>query len=102
MRKGLVPLTVAMATLYLTLSVSAIACLFAHESQPRATHHHTNGVTHSSLCAWACHANVTADVSPATSLAQPLHLVARGGATHVEHPADVTFSRFASRGPPLL
>ncbi len=102
MRKGLIPLTVAMATLYLTLSVSAIACLFAHESQPRAAHHHTSGVTHSSLCAWACHANVTADVSPTTSSAPPLHRVARGGAIHVEHPADVAFSRFASRGPPLL
>ena len=32
MRKCFVPLALALATLYLTLSVSAVACLFAHGS----------------------------------------------------------------------
>ena len=41
MRKCFVPLALAIATLYLTLSVGAVACLFAHESQPRSAHHHT-------------------------------------------------------------
>jgi len=76
MRKCFVPLALAIATLYLTLSVSAAACLVAHESQPRSAHHHTAGVTHSSLCAWACHANPTVDLPATTPQAQPLHLVA--------------------------
>ena len=102
MRKCFVPLALAIATLYLTLSVSALACLFAHESQPGPAHHHTGGVTHSSLCAWACHANLTADVPPAIPSAQPLHIVAMGGSVNVERPAHDVSDGFSSRGPPLL
>ena len=76
MRKGFVLLALAIATLYLTLSVSAMACLFAHQGHPRSPHHHTGGVTHSSLCAWACHANPTVDLPATTPQAQPLQLVA--------------------------
>jgi hypothetical protein len=76
MRKCFVPLALSLATLYLTLSVSAMACLFAHESLPRSAHHHTGGMTHSSLCAWACHANPTVDLPAATPQTQPLYLVA--------------------------
>jgi uncharacterized protein YceK len=76
MRKCFVPLALAVATLYLTLSVSAVACLFAHEGQPRSAHHHTGGVTHSSLCAWACHANPTVDLPATAPQTQPLHFVA--------------------------
>jgi hypothetical protein len=76
MRKCFVPLALAIATLYLTLSVSAVACLFAHESQPRSAHHHTGGAAHSSLCAWACHANPTVDLPATSPQTQPLHLVA--------------------------
>ena len=76
MRKCFVPMVLVIAGLYLTLSASAMACLFAHGSQPRSVHHHTNGVTHSSLCAWACHANPTVDLPAGTSQTQPLHLVA--------------------------
>lgn len=76
MRKCFIPLALAVATLYLTLSVSAVACLFAHESQPRSAHHHTGGVTHSSLCSWACHANPTVDLPSTTLQMQPLHFLA--------------------------
>ncbi len=76
MRKCFVPLALAIAALYLTLSISAVPCLFAHESQPRSAHHHTGGVTHSSLCAWACHANPTVDLPATTPQTQPLHSVA--------------------------
>jgi hypothetical protein len=75
MRKGVVPLALAMAMLYLTLSVSAVACLFSHESRPRSTHHHTGGTAHSSLCAWACHANPTVDLPATTPQMQPFQLV---------------------------
>jgi len=75
MRRCFAPLALAIAALYLTLSVSAVACLFAHESQPRSIHHHTGGATHSSLCAWACHANPTIDLPATTPQAQLLRLV---------------------------
>jgi hypothetical protein len=75
MKKCFVPLALAIATLYLTLSVSAVACLFAHESQPGSAHHHKGGVTHSSLCSWACHANPTVDLPATTTQTQPIYLV---------------------------
>ena len=70
MKKCFVPLALAIATLYLTLSVSAAACLFAHEGQSGSTHHHTGGATQSSLCAWACHANSTIDLTATISQTQ--------------------------------
>lgn len=76
MRKWALPLALLTATVYLTLSVSAAACLFAHQSQPRSAHHHTGGVTHSSLCAWACQGNLTVDLPTASLQAQPLQFVA--------------------------
>jgi len=58
-------LALALAVVYLTLSVSAAACLFSHQSTSqnpsRTTHHHSGSAVHSSLCAWACHANPTVD-----------------------------------------
>jgi len=75
MRKCFVPLALAIATLYLTLSVGAVACLFAHESESRSSHHHTGGTTQSSLCAWACDANPTVDLPAPTPQTQPLHFV---------------------------
>jgi hypothetical protein len=75
MRKCFVPLILTIATLYLTLSVSAVACLFAHESLPGSTHHHKGGVTQSALCAWACHANPTVDLAATIPQMQPFHLV---------------------------
>jgi hypothetical protein len=75
MRKCFVPTALLLATLYLTLSVGAVACLFAHENTSRASHHHTGGTTQSSLCAWACDANPTVDLPPPTPQTQPLHLV---------------------------
>ena len=102
MRKRVVPLALAVATLYLTLSVSAMACFFTHENQPHAAHSHPSGVTHSSLCAWACSANVTVDVPPAIPSAQLFRLVVMGGAVHEARPADFRVDGFPSRGPPLL
>jgi hypothetical protein len=75
MRKCFAPFSLAIATLYLTLSVGAVACLFAHESESRSSHHHTGGTTQSSLCAWACDANPTVDLPTLTPQTQPLHLV---------------------------
>ena len=75
MRKCFAPTALLLATLYLTLSVGAMACLFAHESTSRSSHHHTGGTTQSSLCAWACDVNPTVDLHPPTPQTQPLRLV---------------------------
>jgi len=75
MKKCFAPLALAIATLYLTLSVSAVACLFAHESQPNSAHHHTSGATQSSLCAWACHANPTVDLAATMPQLKPFQFV---------------------------
>lgn len=76
MKKCFVPLALAIATLYLTLSVSAVTCLFAHESRPGSAHQHTGGATQSSLCSWACHANPTVDLPASTPPTQLFHLMA--------------------------
>jgi len=73
MKKWALPLALA-TVVYLTLSVSAAACLFTHEAQPRSTHHHSSGATHSLLCAWACQANQPADGPSAGPDSQPLVL----------------------------
>ena len=75
MRKAFVPLAMTLATLYLALSVGAVTCLFAHESESRSSHHHTDGATQSSLCAWACDLNPTVDLPAPTPQTQSLHLV---------------------------
>lgn len=67
----MLPLALATAMVYLTLSVSAAACLFSHQSTSQNpssnAHHHAGSTVHSSLCAWACHANPTVDL-PSTAL----------------------------------
>ena len=75
MRKGFVPFALAIAALYLTLSVIAVTCLFAHESRSGSAHHHAGGAMHSPLCAWACDANPTVDLPTPTPQTQPLHLL---------------------------
>ena len=68
------PLALATVVVYLTLSFSAAACLFTHQAQPRSTHHHTGGGTHSLLCAWACQANQPVDGPSTAPDSQPLAL----------------------------
>ena len=76
----MLPLALATAVVYLTLSVSAAACLFSHQSTsqhaPRTAHHHTGNTVHSSLCAWACHANPTVDLPSTGPQAQAPHVFA--------------------------
>ena len=76
MKRWTLPLALATAAVYLTLSFSAAACLFTHQAQPRSTHHHSGGATHSLLCAWACQANQPADGPFAAPDSQPLALAA--------------------------
>lgn len=58
MRRGLVPLAVGMAALYLALAVGAAGCFSTPFEQPHTGHHQTH-VPHSAFCAWACQANPT-------------------------------------------
>lgn len=76
MKRWTLTLALATAAVYLTLAVSAAACLFTHQAQPRSTHHHTGGAAHSLLCAWACQANQPVDGPAATPDSQPLALAA--------------------------
>jgi hypothetical protein len=75
MKKWTLPLALATAAVYLTLSVSAATCLFTHQAPPHSTHHHSGEVTHSLLCAWACQANQPVDGPIARPDSQPLTLV---------------------------
>ncbi len=100
MRKSVAPLALILTALYLTLSVSAVACLFAHEGQQRSTHHHTGGATHSSLCAWACDTNPTVDLLAASSQTQSLHLVTILEPVTSSAPSLLSQQSAQSRAPP--
>ena len=76
MKRWTIPLALATVVVYLTLSFSAAACLFTHQAQPRSTHHHSGGATHSLLCAWACQANQPVDGPSTVPDSQPLALAA--------------------------
>lgn len=100
MRTCFAPFSLAIATLYLTLSVSAVACLFAHESEPRSSHHHTGGMTQSSLCAWACNASPTVDLPATAPQTQPLHLVSTLLFVDSSAPSFLSQQSAQSRAPP--
>lgn len=76
MHSRILPLALATAMVYLTLSFSAVACLFSHQTTSRTTHQHTESSVHSSLCAWACHANPTVDLPPTAPQADTLRVFA--------------------------
>jgi hypothetical protein len=94
------PLALATAVVYLTLSLSAAACLFTHQAQPRSTHHHSGGATHSLLCAWACQANQPVDGPSAAPDSQPLALAALFLLVASIRPSLFVPYRAQSRAPP--
>lgn len=100
MKKWTLPLALAAVVVYLTLSVSAAACLFTHQAQPRSTHHHSSGVTHSPLCAWACQANQPVDGPSAAPDSQPLALAALFLVVASLRPSLVFLYLAQSRAPP--
>jgi hypothetical protein len=100
MKRWTLPLALVTAAVYLTLSFSAAACLFAHQAQPGSTHHHTGGATHSLLCAWACQANQPADGPSAAPDSQPLALAALFLLVGVIRPSLFLTSLARSRAPP--
>lgn len=102
MKKWTLPLALATVVVYLTLSVSAAACLFTHQAQPRSTHHHSNssGATHSLLCAWACQANQPVDSPSAAPDSQPLALAALFLLVRSIRPSLCLTALAQSRAPP--
>jgi hypothetical protein len=69
MRKWAGPLAGLIATLHLTLSVSAPVCFLTNPTSSHSSHHHhdKSGVAHSALCLWVCQAHPTVNV-PGTML----------------------------------
>ena len=100
MKKWTFPLALATVAVYLTLSVSAAACLFAHQTTSSTTHHHTGSPVHSSLCAWACQANQPADGLSAAPDSQPLALAALLLLVASLRPSLFLTSLARSRAPP--
>lgn len=70
MKRWFAPCIVGMVLLYAALSVSAAGCLILQTEGPGHTHaHHApSHSTHSSLCAWSCHANPTESIYAAVPL----------------------------------
>jgi hypothetical protein len=100
MKRWTLPLALATVVVYLTLSVSAAACLFTHQAQPRSTHHHSGGATHSLLCAWACQANQPVDGPSAAPDSQPLALATLLVLVASIRPSLFLTSPAQSRAPP--
>lgn len=100
MKRWTIPLALATAAVYLTLSFSAAACLFSHQTTSRTTHHHTDSPVHSSLCAWACQANQSVDGPSAAPDSQPLNLAALLLLVGAIRPSPFFTSLAHSRAPP--
>lgn len=100
MKRWTLPLALATVVVYLTLSVSAAACLFTHQAQPRSTHHHSGGATHSLLCAWACQANQPVDGPSAVPDSRPLALAELLLVVGALRPSLFLTSPAQSRAPP--
>ena len=100
MKRWTLPLALATAMVYLTLSIGAAACLFSHQSTSRSAHHHTGGAVHSSLCAWACHANPTVDLPSTAPQSQPLRLILLLLLVGFALPTLLTQQQAQSRAPP--
>ncbi len=100
MKKWALPLALATAVVYLTLSISAAACHLTHVSQSRAAHHHSDGAPHSSLCAWACQTNQTVDLPFVPPQSQPLILVALLLLLVAVGPSQLVQQSRQSRAPP--
>ena len=54
MGDGRSAVAVAVAGMYLALSIAASTCLFLHSPAHHSESHHSESGTHSPLCAWAC------------------------------------------------
>jgi hypothetical protein len=73
----------AVAGMYLALSLAASTCLLLHSTTHHSDSHHSGSDTQSSLCAWACQvtsegglvASAPADTSDLVSLAPEVFLV---------------------------
>ena len=102
MKKWVLPFALITAVVYVTLSVSAAACLFAHQNQARTTHHHTGSATHSSLCAWACQANQTIDLPATVPHVQPYLLIALLPSVESSTPSLFAQHAASSRASPQL
>ncbi|MCC6141528.1 MAG: hypothetical protein IT389_13040 [Nitrospira sp.] len=76
MQSRMLPLALATAAVYLTLSFSAASCLFSHRTTSSTTHPHSGSQAHSSLCAWACQANPTVDLPSIAPQSEPLRAMA--------------------------
>lgn len=100
MKKWTLSLALATAAVYLVLAVSAAACLFTHQAQPRSTHHHTGGATHSLLCAWACQANQPVEGPSVTPHSQPLAVVVLLLLVSAVRPVSCFTCLASSRAPP--
>ncbi|MGD9727120.1 MAG: hypothetical protein AB7G68_13665 [Nitrospiraceae bacterium] len=101
MRKSLAGSALLLAVAYLSLSIGPMICSIEVPDRHAAGHHHGGSLSHSSFCAWACHANPAVGLAAAGFPSQS-HIAV--GALQVKS-AVVLPSRSdqlsVSRGPPL-
>ena len=100
MKKWAVTFALVTALVYITLSISAAACLFTQQSHARTAHHHTAGGTHSPLCAWACQANQTVELLAPSTQPHLLRLVTMLLFISAVVPSILAYQSALSRAPP--
>ncbi|WP_447599686.1 hypothetical protein [Nitrospira sp. Nam80] len=57
MRKSFFGMALLLVAAYLALSIAPMVCPIDVPDRHAAGHHHGGSLSHSSFCAWACHAN---------------------------------------------
>jgi hypothetical protein len=99
-RKSFFGMALLLVAAYLSLSIVPMVCPIEVPDRHAAGHHHGGSLSHSSFCAWACHANPAVGLVSVGLTSQSLVAI---GALQIK-PAATMLSRSdqfpVSRGPP--
>lgn len=101
MRDGRSAAALALAGIYLALSIAASTCHFLHDTTHHSESHHSESTTQSPLCAWAC--QVTSESGLVASAPEEVSgLASITSVTPLAKPLSASpFLSLHSRAPPV-
>ena len=100
MKKRLLSLSVLVASSYLLLSAASMACAIDFGDPHAGGHHHSNKLSHSSSCAWACQANFASGFISSGLPLGPVSEVVALHRTQEVFALSISTHLSVSRGPP--
>jgi hypothetical protein len=101
MRSGRSAVAMAIAGIYLALSLAASTCLFLHSTTHHSESHHSESDTHSPLCAWACQVNSEGGLVTASPVEMSGLVTITSVTPHAEPLSAYPSPSLHSRAPPV-